>query len=89
MSESNRQWRKKRNREVAAKIGREVRARRAHLVMTQAQLASRVRGLDPSLLAKIERGEAGEKTPLGVWLDLAQALGWDLDRLLSAAGIEQ
>ena len=82
-----REWRKKRNRELAAKVGLEVRERRHALVLTQEQLASQVRGLNASFLAKIERGEGGEKVSLAMWLDLARALGFDLDRLLHAAGV--
>jgi ribosome-binding protein aMBF1 (putative translation factor) len=84
-----REIRKVRNQEVAAKLGATVRLRREKMVMTLAQLAARAEGLDPSLLAKMERGEAGEKTPVAVWIDLARALGWTMGDLIRAARLHR
>lgn len=81
--------RKQRNVEIAAALGRTVRIAREKRVMTLTQLAERVEGLDPSLLAKMEKGLAGEKTPVAVWIDLARALGWTMGDLIRAARLDR
>jgi len=58
---------------LASHLGREIRAARHRLGMTQAQLAARA-GIRQSWLGEIERG-GGRGVPLGVWVALGLVIG--------------
>jgi transcriptional regulator with XRE-family HTH domain len=69
-------------REVNAKLGAAVRARRNELAMTQGELAERI-GLSRASIANIEAGE--QALTVSALLNFARALVLPAEKLLAAA----
>ena len=63
-------------RDTAFDLGRRLRDRRCRAGVTQAAAAA-MAGTSASTVSRIELGR-GERVPLGVWIDLAHAVGVDL-----------
>lgn len=74
-----------RDRLIAARLGATFRARRLRLQLSQGQVVERVLGLSASGLSQIETGKRGEQLAVGMWIDLAKAVGWTLGELVRAA----